>query len=236
MRRVNLRLIRQWLPEPGPRALKSDLFEEAVSSEGLLTDLGPSSIGLDGSFAIAAAARQSVAGSGHVVVGDLRAIPLRSHVVSSLFSGSSLDHFAEKPDLARSLAELARILADGAPAIVPLDNPPNPVGALRNGLPFAALHRLGLVPYYVGQTYRHREAVDACKAAGFAVTGSRVVAHAPRLVAIWAITLCERRRAMRLAATIGRALDAFELLERLPTRRLTGYYLAYQLQKRSRVD
>jgi SAM-dependent methyltransferase len=235
MRRVYLRLIQAWLPGGAAAGLKTDLFEEAVSQEGLLADLGSGSVGMDGSYAIARAARGRLAGSSHrFVVGDLRAVPFRSEAFGQLFSGSSLDHFTDKAELARSLQELSRVLAEGASAIVTLDNPHNPIVALRNRLPFAPLHRLGIVPYYVGATLNRNEGVSSFTAAGFLVTRTTAVAHAPRILAIRAITLCERRGATRAAARIGQILDLCELLERLPTRWWTGYYLAYKLEKRSR--
>ena len=238
MRRVYLRLLQRWLKEPGSgRGLKTDLFEEAVSPHHLLPDMGPSSIGLDHSLAIARAARERL-NKGKVqslfIVTDLRRVALRTGAIRRILSGSSLDHFPDKADIAVSLAEVARVLADGGTMVMTFDNPHNPVVWLRNHLPFAWLYRLGLVPYYVGATYNRREARHQLEAVGLTVTDVTAVAHAPRAPAIWLVALAERLGWASLEAMIGRVLDSFESLERWPTRYRTGYYLAFRVEKESR--
>jgi SAM-dependent methyltransferase len=238
MQRVYARLLRLWLP-PGisGRGLKTDLFEEAVTSYYLLPAIGSGSVGLDISPATVAAARERLNRDGgwgrHLfVVADLRAIPLRAGAVARILAGSSLDHFTDKGDIATSLAELARVLSEGGVLVVTFDNPHNPAVWLRNWLPFSWLNRLKLVPYYVGQTYGRAEARAQLESLGFTVTDVTAVAHAVRAPAIWLIALVERLNAAPLRALVARALDAFETLERWPTRYRTGYYLAFRAEKR----
>ncbi|MGH7314734.1 MAG: GNAT family N-acetyltransferase [Candidatus Rokuibacteriota bacterium] len=236
MRRVYAELVARWLPPSGAGlGLKTDLFEEAVTSYQVLSELGSGSVGLDGSPAIVAAARARLELSGaryRFVVGDLRQIPLRSGCITRVLAGSSLDHFPDRSDIGRSLAELARTVASRGVVVVTLDNPHNPVVWLRNHLPFAWLNRLGLVPYYVGKTYGRREARDCLESLGFSVTALTAVAHAPRAPAIWLAALAGRRRWRWMAAGLERALWSFEALGRWPTRYRTGYYLALRAEKR----
>lgn len=236
MQRIYGDLMRRWVPPSGAgRGLKTDLFEEAVSAHHVLTALGSGSIGLDCSPATVLAARERLRQSGErylFVVADLRAIPLRASTVGHILAGSSLDHFPDKADIATSLTELARVLRPGGTLVVTFDNPHNPAVWLRNRLPFVWLNRLGLVPYYVGQTYGRAEGRARLEALGLAVTDVTAVAHAVRAPAIWLIALAERLNAPRVQRLLGRTLAAFERLERWPTRYRTGYYLAFRAEKR----
>jgi len=231
MRRVYGRLIADWLSTPvaGP-AIKTDLFEEAITSDHVLGDLGPGSVGLDTSPAIVRAARARLGAAYHFVVTDLRHLPFRNGCVGRILAGSSLDHFPESRDIDVCLAELARILTPGGVLVVTFDNPANPLVRLRNGLPFAWLHRLGIVPYYVGATYGFDDAARALAAVGLRVTAMRAVAHAPRAPAMWLAALA-RRLPARLASFVESAIDRCESLERLPTRDRTAYYVALRAVK-----
>jgi ubiquinone/menaquinone biosynthesis C-methylase UbiE len=127
--------------------MKTDLFEEAITSRHLLPALGPGSVGLECSPATVRAARERLGEARYLfVVADLRAIPLRPGAVDRILAGSSLDHFKDKADIATSLAELVRVLSPGGTLVATFDNPYNPVVWLRNRLPFAWLNRVGIVP------------------------------------------------------------------------------------------
>jgi SAM-dependent methyltransferase len=235
MRQVYKCLIQDWLPAAATgRGLKTDLFEEAVTPHHLLPDLGPGSIGVDGSPAVVRAAGERLTAEGELhllVVGDLRRIPLRSGSVMRILAGSSLDHFLNKVDIATSLAELARVLAPGGTLVVTFDNPHNPVVWLRNHLPFTWLNRLRLVPYYVGPTYNRTEARHRLEALGLTVTDVTAVVHVPRAPAIWLVAVAECLGWALLEALVARIFDGFESLERWPTRYRTGYYLAFRVEK-----
>src|SRR6266851_3054892 len=141
MRRVYGRLVSVWLPTTD-LALKTDLFEEAITDHHVLGELGPGNIGIDCSLAIADAARKRLGGRYRVVVGDLRSLPFRARCLGRILAGSSLDHFAEKREIDIALAELIRVLEPGGVLVVTFDNPHNPAVWLRNRMPFWWLNRI----------------------------------------------------------------------------------------------
>ncbi|MFQ5912204.1 MAG: class I SAM-dependent methyltransferase [Nitrospinota bacterium] len=236
MQRVYKRLLLDWSPsDKHGRGLKTDLFEEALSPHHLLPDLGPGSVGVDCSFAVVRAAKERLSKRSTqylLMVGDLRQIPLQSEAVEFVVSGSSLDHFPDKAEIATSLAELARVLAPGGTLVITFDNPQNPVVWLRNHLPVVWLNRLGLVPYYVGATYNRVEARQQLEALGLVVTHVTSVVHAPRILAIWLGALAERLGWASLKTLMAGIFDGFENLGRWPTRLRTGYYLALRAEKK----
>jgi SAM-dependent methyltransferase len=234
MRLVYQRLIHQWLGESlSGLSLKTDLFEEAISQHRPLDDLGPQALGVDVSLAVARAAQHNLdraAQPGRLVVADLRHLPFCSQALPAILSGSSLDHFAVEADIELCLAELRRVLKPGGRLVITFDNPHNPLVWIRNRLPFHWLNRIGLVPYYVGQTYDRTQAVTQLEALGFKVTEVTAVAHVPRAPAMALVALAERLRFTRLLVWLRILFTSFEMLERWPTRFLTGYYLALRAE------
>jgi SAM-dependent methyltransferase len=183
MHRVYQRLLDRWVPVEKRRSgLKTDLFEEAVSSHPVLTEMGPRSIGIDCSTAVVRAAKQRLDENKDALLlaGDLRQLPIRAGSRQYILCGSSLDHFDNFEDIAVCLAELNRALGPGGIAIFTFDNPHNPVVWIRNHLPFRWLQRIGLVPYYVGRTYTKNMVREELLAAGFDILQITAVAHAPR--------------------------------------------------------
>jgi SAM-dependent methyltransferase len=230
MAAVYRRLLRDWLPAEGdgPR-LKTDLFEEAVSRSRPFDDLGRSAVGIDVSYAVARRAHRRLGPRASCVVADLRALPFADRSVAHILSGSSLDHFAERADLRTGLAELARVLSIGGTLVLTLDNPHNPVVRLRNLLPYRLLEAARLVPYYVGATLGRAEAEGELRRVGLRVAETRAVAHAPRAAAIWLERLLERFGGG--GAWLAAAWGLTETLARWPSRDLTGYYLAFRVER-----
>ena len=213
---VNRRLLRRWLPQDCGRVLKTDVFDEAVA-EGLspfLAARAQTFVAIDASPATVAAARRR-----HpeldARVADVRALPFEAASFDVVVSTSTLDHFPSRAGVEAALRELHRVLVPGGLAVVTLDNPRNPLVALRNALPFRPLV---LVPYYVGATLGPRGLGAALESVGFAVEELAAVMHVPRIAA----------RALRPPL---RLLLAAERLERWPTRFLTGQFVAARARR-----
>jgi SAM-dependent methyltransferase len=213
---ANRRLLERWLPARAGRMLKTDVFDEAVA-EGLspfLAGRAEALVAIDASPAAVAAARRRHPEL-EARVADVRALPFEAESFDLVVSTSTLDHFATQADIDTALRELHRVLAPGGLVVVTLDNPWNPLVALRNALP---TRPRALVPYYVGATLGPRALRAALAGAGFAVEELAAVLHAPRLAA-------------RVLRPPLRALLAAERLERWPTRFLTGQFVAARARK-----
>ena len=67
---------------------------------------------------------------------DVRRLPFADGDFDTVVSNSTLDHFKTSAELADSIKELSRVLRPGGELYLTLDNPSNPLIALRNALPF----------------------------------------------------------------------------------------------------
>jgi SAM-dependent methyltransferase len=145
-------------------------------------------------------------------------LPFEDGSFDVVVSNSTLDHFPSLDDVESAVRELQRVLAPAGLLIVTLDNLRNPLVSLRNALPYPLLHRLGLVPYYVGATCGPRRLQRLLEAAGFGVEELAALLHVPRVLA----------RALRLPV---RVLLAGERLGHAPTRFVTGQFVAARARK-----
>lgn len=238
MKEVYGRLTRRWFRAAPPgRRLKTDLFEEAICPQHPIAEFPAGSLGTDGSVSVVARARYNIdaARGCQLLVSDLRQSPIRPGTLGSILSGSSLDHFETDEELFCGLTQIAEGLAPGGILVLTLDNPNNPLIWIRNHLPYRLLNRLRLVPYFVGRTWSRRETRRHLEALGLEVSDETAVAHAPRAPAIWLNSLSRRWEADHFGSLLLRAYLAFEGLERLPTRYLTGYYIALRARKPSKT-
>ncbi|MGD0749219.1 MAG: class I SAM-dependent methyltransferase [Acidimicrobiales bacterium] len=220
---VNTGLIRRWL-EPGRGVVvKTDLFDEAVG-QGVFPELAERAdrvVGVDVSPRVVRVALERFPGLCGVVAG-VEALPFGDGTVDTVFSNSTLDHFASHAQLRLSAAELARVVRPGGRLLVTLDNRANPVVALRTQALSGLWRRLGLVPYFVGATYGVRGLVRLLEQVGFDVVRSAAVMHAPP-------QLLARRAARRRAVAPDvhlRSVLPFEVMADWPTARLTGHFAA----------
>lgn len=232
----------QWGGKPGSgRILKTDLYDEAISSHNLVPLLERQSekvVGIDVSFQIASSAKQRLNGSfagtvrTSIAVTDTRNLAFRSMIFDSILSNSTLDHFPDKRDIVRSLRELGRVLRPGGVLTITLDNPWNPVVFLRNHLPCRLMRLLKLIPFYMGKTLSGPELVRTLEKNGFNVLERKTLAHFPRIIALRVASVLPAKGGQRTRDRFQNLLCAFEYLERLPTRYLTGYYVAVKAVKR----
>jgi ubiquinone/menaquinone biosynthesis C-methylase UbiE len=231
---VNIALLARWLPtKQVERVLKTDLFDEACSA-GLYPQLASKAqrvVGIDIALPTLRVNRSRHAGL-HMAHADVRWLPFASAAFDVIVSNSTLDHFASPNEIVASLGELYRVLRPGGQLLLTLDNLANPVIALRNALPFRLLHRLGIMPYYVGVTYTPRRLRHMLQRVGFDVLDVDAVMHCPRALVVTMAQALEGRLKLKTQKRLLRGLMAFERLSRWPTRFLTGYFIAVRATKR----
>jgi len=226
-------LLDRWLPRDGlARILKTDLFDEAVSA-GVYPCLAARAGAVIGVDLAHITARQAVRRHPdlNAAGADVRGLPFPDGAFDAVVSLSTLDHFPARADLESSLAELRRVLRAGGTLVLTLDNLSNPLIRLRNLLPFALVHRTGLVPYFVGESCTPRTAAALLGALGFRVDETTAVLHVPRVAAVPAAALVQRYGGPAGCARFLAHLLAWERLARWPLRTLTGHYVALRATK-----
>jgi SAM-dependent methyltransferase len=231
---VNSMLLARWLPANRlRRVLKTDLFDEAVA-EGLypvLESRAERVTGVDLSPVIVESANARYPQL-EGIVADVRRLPFGDSEFDCVVSTSTLDHFDSRGEIRQGLLELRRVLSPGAILAITLDNGSNPLVALRNRLPDGLLRGLDLVPYRVGKTCTARRLAALLRSCDFVVEDLTYVLHCPRLPALRAGRVVERRASERTRARFLRLLAGCERLEEWPTRAFTGYFVAALARRR----
>jgi len=231
---VNKALVARWRPAGQmDTVLKTDLFDEAVSDglSPLLNSLAERVFYTDSALEVYEMARGRYARL-QTIGADVRDLPFANSIFDAIISNSTLDHFESPGDLSGSLQELFRVLRPGGQMILTLDNRSNPMILLRNWLPFSLLKRLKIVPYYVGVTLGPHRLQSLLKETGFDVIEVDAIMHCPRVLAVRVARWVERHASLRTQKSFLRLLMAFEGLSRLPTRFLTGYFVAVKVRRR----
>ena len=230
---INISLLEDWL---GGRQvmnlLKTDLFDEAVS-QGLYPHLSEHArvvYGIDLAFESAVAAKKQFPELG-ATCADVRRLPFSDNRFDLIVSNSTLDHFQSINDIAQGFRELFRVLEEGGELLISLDNLQNPLVGLRNLLPYRLLNSLNLVPYFVGKTYGQRGFAAALEKAGFQVLETKAIMHCPRVLAVAAAGILQRRASEKSRRRFLAFLQKFEFLARLPTRFFTGHFVAVRARK-----
>ncbi|HEY7472599.1 MAG TPA: methyltransferase domain-containing protein [Gemmatimonadota bacterium] len=223
---VNRALLARWLPRACGRLLKTDAFDEAFG-EGLIGGAPRAEDVwlIDLSATILAEARRTRRSS-KAIVADVRRLPFPTGFFGTVVSISTLDHFDGRGDIEASIAEIHRVLSPGGCLIVTMDNPRNPVVALRNRLPWGWLNRVGLVPYYVGTTLDSRSLVETLERAGFDVTDVDALQHVPRAPTVAAAAVVSRLGWGGAERAFLAAVGSFERLRGRASRFRTGYFVA----------
>jgi len=230
---VNARLLTEWLaPNAQGSVLKTDLFDE-VASSGLVPWLSASFAhvaGVDVSPALVDIVRARFPGL-HVEVSDVRTLPFPDGTFDTVVSNSTLDHFPSRRDIATALNELHRVMRSGGTLLVTLDNPLNPVVAIRNMLPERFRAASGLVPFSVGATCGPRRLRAMLQQTGFEVTRLGATFHCPRVLVVLGGHFIDRRCGPAGKRRYVRLWTAFEVLASLPTRFITGHFVAALARK-----
>ncbi len=225
-------VIRDWVGAGRFRiTLKTDLFEEA-QGEGLadfLAASGDSLLGIDLSMRVVARARERHPWLS-AAVADVRHLPLASESIDFVVSISTLDHFAKRSDLTLALGELARVLAPGGRLFITLDNPVNPIVALRNRLPASWFGRTSILPYFVGHTLSLPALRRELENLGLGIVHSGHILHAPRIGFLHLCTLPDPTS--RPARWLLHLMRGWENFARWPTAPISGYFVAVLAGKR----
>ncbi len=213
--------------------LKTDLFEESVS-EGVLPAINEvikHVVGIDLSHNVLNGALSNHTDLSGIQT-DVRALPFKDHQFDIIISFSTLDHFSSTSMIEQSLAELYRVLKPGGNMMVTLDNPINPIIALRSALSSKMLHRFGIVPYYVGKTIAARKLKKTMKLLGFQIVKTKYFMHIPRFPVIKTTRvlpfLFNKKSKQSLFIKF---LTAFEVLSILPTSCFTGQFYVITVKK-----
>lgn len=226
--RVNNRWLSQWTSERRYAALlKTDLFDESIT-DGLYPYLSERSAqvhGIDLSpCCVKAAMRRFPAIRGKCA--DIRDLSLASEQFDGVVSTSTLDHFENKEDIKRSLEEIYRVMKPGGDLFITMDNLQNPAVRLRSILPYRWLHAMGLLPYFVGQTYRCKELVNSLEAVGFKIRKTSYLLHCPRTLAVPVTEWYRKRRSASSCIRLLEALLTWERLEHWISAGFTGHFIA----------
>ena len=234
--RINSELLDRWLPVGRrQRVLKTDLFDEAVS-DGLYPAMNRKSkyiFGMDLSMRILLDVTTSHPDIMSLCA-DVRRLPFADGVFDYVVSNSTLDHFTRDDEIVSALQEVYRILRPGGRVILTLDNPVNPVLALRRLLPFGFLRQLGLLPYYVGRTYSPWQLRRVLERLGMEVMELGTVMHFPRVLVVMLGRVMAKIMGSRMNGQFLKLIMAFEGMAGLPTGYLTGYFVAVSAQKKDR--
>jgi SAM-dependent methyltransferase len=230
---VNRELLDQWLPaEPMDRVLKTDLFDEATS-DGIVPFLQARTrlvVGIDLAPFVLARAREGCPGL-LAVENDVRDLSFADSTFDRVVSLSTLDHFESIDEIGPALRELCRVLRPGGELVLTLDNLANPVVRLRNALPIRPLHRLGIVPYFVGKSCGPRRLESLVLDTGLEVVEKTAIMHAPRALAVAVARFLGSRSSPEQQESFLRRLRGFERCRGWSTRFLTGYFVAIRAVK-----
>jgi len=232
-------LMDRWMAAQDGLILKTDLYDEAVSQYNVLplcANRSKGVIGTDVSFEVAAAAKKRMlrtwTGWHNAVCTDVRRLPFRNESFDAVISNSTLDHFSKKEGILDALREIHRSMKPGGSLFITLDNPSNPVISLRNAVPYKLLKRSRLIPFYMGVTLSKPQLVRVLESCGFRVHESTAIVHSPRMLAIWTGHILNRTGNKKIKQYARGCLRTCERLGKLPTRYLTGYYVAAIATKR----
>ncbi|MBM3748676.1 MAG: class I SAM-dependent methyltransferase, partial [Acidobacteria bacterium] len=161
-----------------------------------------------------------------VVASDVSSLALAGGSLDCIVSLSTLDHFRHESQIEAALGELHGCLKPGGRLLITMDNLSNPAVWLRNRLPQHWLRRLGIVPLFVGVACTSGRLHRLLTRAGFRVFRIRARLHCPRVLAVAVCRVAAALNFRPLNQAVLWLLAAFEVLDRVPTRFLTGYFIA----------
>jgi ubiquinone/menaquinone biosynthesis C-methylase UbiE len=229
---INTDLISRWLPNrPNEASLKTDIFDEFVCA-GLypcLQTKAKKSYGIDLSEIILKSTRSKYPEMS-LLAANVLSLPFIEDTFDLVISNSTIDHFEYNSQIKESLSELYRVLNKGGTIILTMDNLSNPVVALRNKMP-VLLNRIRVVPYYVGATLCLNQLIKIMELIGFNIIDKCFIMHCPRAICVAAAYFMKKYSSRKKQLGFLKILRAFEHLSELPTKQLTGYFIAVKATK-----
>jgi len=162
------------------------------------------------------------------MVCDVRRLPLGSESVDVVVSMSTLDHFDARNDIGNSLDEMTRVLRHGGLLLVTLDNPRNPSYHLVRWIT-----RKGWAPFELGQTLSLAALEGMLIERGLRVRTTAYLIHNPRGFSTLLFLALRKTLGRFASAPIRVLLSVFALMGKLPSRSLTGCFLAVAAVKES---
>lgn len=230
--RFSRRLYSTWIERhlthrgPASAVLKTDCFEEIRGGEVAreLRKLFGSIVVIDISMSALLRAKRNLPDKGSLIVSAAQSLPFRNHSFDAVISLSTLDHLSSVGEIHTAMRQLFDLTKPGGELLLTLDNEANPVVRLRNGLPFALLHRLGIAPYRYGQTLTPDRLAEALTRAGWRIKTLTTVVHAPRVIAV-ALSRFVSEKGPLTPTRYERCLRAFERAAHWPTHWRTGHFI-----------
>jgi SAM-dependent methyltransferase len=231
----------EWISRSLPRGaaigtiLKTDLFEEAYGADELLFSL-PVQARLKIGFDIDDATARSAAGrcqSTECVFfnADVRDLPLANDSIDLILSNSTLDHFETQVEIDESLRELVRVLKPGGTLLVSFDNPHNALFAVfRAALPLAGLS------FRLGKTLSRSDLIRLLDRMGLEMQTTEWLIHNPRFLSTLLFLALRRIFGRQADPMIRGFLAAFAKFGKLPTRAMTGVFVAACARKPAGVS
>ena len=227
-----LRFLNEWTGDRRFRAaLKTDLFDEVVG-DGLAEWLLSASDRVEGIDLVSTIAQQAARRHPGLVARQADVRCLDAYPVDHfdlVVSNSTLDHFADASDLAVAIAELSRVLMPNGLLFIALDNPQNPIVNVRNRCSSSSEGNSQLIPYFMGHTVSQAELCRMVETTGLIVERSDHLMHVPRVLFLHASKIFSPE--LRSGQALLGLMHAFEVLNYLPTRFLTGHYSAVLARK-----
>ncbi len=233
---LNISLFDHWLPssKKAERLLKTDLFDESLTDGlcPLLFERSHRVICMDLSISTIISAKRRYP---HLlaVVADVQHLPFSPGIFDVIVSNSTLDHFKTSADIIASLKGLNLVMRNEAQLLVTLDNKTNPIIYLRNLLPYKLLHKLGFIPYYVGATFSAHTLKRVLQELNFSVLAMTAFWHFPRIIMAGIALLIHQFGSEKSRQRLLNIILSFESLSKLPTRYITGQFVAARAIKRS---
>ncbi|MDA0215633.1 MAG: class I SAM-dependent methyltransferase [Cyanobacteria bacterium] len=206
-------------------ALKTDLFDEACGNGmvPLLSHLAEHVVGIDIADSIVELATQRhPCLTAHT--DDVRKLSYPDNTFDLIFSNSTLDHFVNPQDLSKAVYELVRVLRKGGLLFLTLDNPCNPVIAVRNQVSKNWDAQNALLPYRMGHTLSLLQMVYLLEGCHCQIIRRGHLLHLPRLLFLHFSRLVNPNTA--LGSRLLSLMLSLETLEYLPTASLTGHFAA----------